>query len=137
MNNYVFRLTKSQDLKKEIESFVKEKNIEAGIIKCAVGCVYEVNFRLAEAKEVFHKKANYEIVSIMGTVSVNGCHIHASFADNKGNVIGGHLKDGCLVDTAAEICIESFNNYVFDRRFDEKTGYKELIVNKSGEKHGL
>ena len=126
--NYVFRLTQGKDLKKEIKKFVKEKNIEAGIIKCAVGCVYEVNFRLAEGKESFHKRANYEIVSIMGTVSTNGCHIHISFADVKGNVIGGHLKEGCLVDTTAEICIESFNNIHFDRRFDEKTGYKELIV---------
>ena len=132
--NYVFRLTHGKDLKNEIKKFVKEKNIEAGIVKCAVGCVYEVNFRLAEGLENFHRKANYEIVSITGTVSVNGCHIHVSFADNKGNVIGGHLKDGCLVDTTAEICIESFSNHVFDRRFDEKTGYKELVITKSGEK---
>ena len=64
----------------------------------------------------------------MGTVSVRGCHIHISLADNKGNAIGGHLMEGCLVDTTAEICIESFDNYVFDRIFDDNTGYKELII---------
>ena len=128
--NYVIRLTKGQDLKKEIDNFVKENNIEAGIVKCVVGCVYEAHFRLAEGKKYFHKKEYFEIVSITGTVSKNGCHIHISLADNKGNVYGGHLKEGCLVDTTAEICIESFNNYKFDRQFDENTGYKELIINK-------
>ena len=129
--NYVIRLTKGQDLKKEIIKFVEENNIEAGIIKCAVGCVYEANFRLAEAKECFHKKGYFEIVSVMGTVSINGCHIHISVADNKGKTIGGHLKEGCLVDTTAEICIESFNNYKFDRQFDENTGWKELVIEKN------
>ena len=126
--NYVFRLTKGQDLKKEIQKFVSDNNIEAGIIKCAVGCLYEATFRLAEAKEIFHKKDNYEIVSVTGTVSKRGSHIHISIADNKGSVIGGHLKEGCLVDTTCEICIESFENMSFDRVFDENTGYKELVV---------
>ena len=128
--NYVIRLTKGQDLKKEIDNFVKENNIEAGIVKCAVGCVYEAYFRLAEGNDYFHKKENFEIVSIMGTVSKNGSHIHISLSDNKGNTVGGHLKEGCLVDTTAEICIESFNNYIFDRQYDENTGYKELVIYK-------
>ncbi len=126
--NYVIRLTRGQDLKKEIINFAKENNIEAGIIKCAVGCVYEANFRLAGAEECFYKKGNYEIVSIMGTVSKNGCHIHISLSDNKGVTVGGHLMEGCLVDTTSEICIESFNNYKFDRQLDENTGWKELVI---------
>ena len=128
--NYVIRLTKGQDLKEEINKFVKKNNIEAGIIKCAVGCLYEAHFRLAEGNDYFHKKENFEIVSIMGTVSKNGSHIHISLSDNKGNTVGGHLKEGCLVDTTAEICIESFNNYIFDRQYDENTGYKELVIYK-------
>ena len=129
--NYIFRLTRGKDLKKEIKNFVKKNNIKSGIIKCAVGCLYEACFRLAEGKECFHSKEKYEIVSITGTVSVNGCHIHISIANNKGSVIGGHLKEGCLVDTTVEICIESFNNYSFDRVFDNNTGYKELVINKN------
>ena len=127
--NYIFRLTRGKDLKKEIQNFVKKNNIKSGIIKCAVGCVYEVCFRLAEGKECFRSEEKYEIVSITGTVSINGCHIHISFADNKGNVIGGHLKEGCFIDTTAEICIESFDSYSFNRVFDDNTGYKELVIN--------
>lgn len=126
--NYIIRLTKGNDLKKEIYNFVKEKNIEAGIVKCAVGCVSEVHFRLASGVNYLHKKGNFEIVSLMGTVSKNGGHIHISVAGEDGNVIGGHLKEGCIVNTTTEICIESFENYKFDRVFDNNTGYRELVI---------
>lgn len=66
----------------------------------------------------------------MGTVSINGCHIHISLGDKDGSVIGGHLVEGCLVNTTAEICIEELNEYKFTRELDENTGYKELIVEK-------
>ena len=128
--NYVFRLKKGQDLKKEIINFVNENNIEAGIVKCGVGCVYEAKFRLADGESVMHKQDNYEIVSLMGTVSKNGCHIHISLGDKDGNVIGGHLVDGCLVNTTAEVCIEELNEYKFTREFDDNTGYKELVINQ-------
>ncbi len=126
--NFVFRLTKGQDLKQEIVKFVKDNNIEAGIIKCGVGCVSEARFRLADGKSIMHKKKNYEIVSIMGTVSKNGCHIHISFSANDGTTIGGHLLEGTLINTTAEICIEKLENYIFSRELDSNTGYKELVI---------
>lgn len=126
--NYVFRLKKGQDLKREIVKFAKDNNIEAGIIKCAVGCVYEANFRLVGSKNYYHKKANFEIVSVTGTVSKNGCHIHISLSDKDGNIVGGHLSDGCLINTTCEVCIESLDNYYFDRVLDGETGCKELVI---------
>lgn len=127
--NYIFRLTKGQDLKKEIVKFAKDNNIEAGIIKCAVGCVYEARFRLAGAEGFYEAKEDFEIVSVTGTVSKNGCHIHISLSDREGKTVGGHLSDGCLVNTTCEVVLESFDNYYFDRVFDENTGYKELVIN--------
>ena len=50
--NYVFRLTKGQDLKKEMVNYVKQKNIKAGIVKCGVGCVYEAKIRLADGHTI-------------------------------------------------------------------------------------
>lgn len=126
--NYVFRLKKGQDLKQEIINFVNEHDIDAGIVKCCVGCVYEAKFRLADGESIMHKKDNYEIVSLIGTVSKNGCHIHISLAGQDGTTIGGHLVDGTLVNTTAEICIEEISDYIFTREFDENTGYKELVI---------
>lgn len=126
--NYVFRLTRGQDLRKEIQNFVNTHNIKAAIIKCAVGCLYEANIRLANAENSLYKKEPFEIVSLIGTISVNECHMHISLADKNGIVIGGHLKEGCLVGSTAEICIEELDNYVFTREFDKSTGYKELVI---------
>ena len=41
----------------------------------------------------------------------------------------GHLKDGCIVNTTAEIVLNIFDNIKFKREYDENTGYDELIIN--------
>lgn len=125
---YIFRLKKGQDLKKEIVKYCEENNIKSGIIGACVGCCYEINFRLAGGKTFYHNKEDYEIVSMTGTISKDGVHIHVSFADVLGNVVGGHLSDGCLVNSTAEICIISTNKYNLSREFDEETGYHELVI---------
>ena len=70
----------------------------------------------------------FEIVSITGTLSEDGVHIHISVSDELGNTIGGHLKDGCIVNTTAEIVLNIFDNINFRREYDEKTGYGELVI---------
>lgn len=37
----------------------------------------------------------FEIVSLTGTLSRHGAHLHIAIADFQGNVVGGHLMDGC------------------------------------------
>lgn len=127
---YIFRLTKGMDLKKEIVKYCTDNNIKAGIIGACVGCCYEVNFRLAGGKDFYHKRLDYEIVSMTGTISEDGVHIHVSFSDKDGVTVGGHLSDGCLVDTTAEVCIIEIDNYKLTRIFDDTTGYKELNIEK-------
>ncbi len=90
--------------------------------------MYEAHIRLANAENTLHKKEPFEIVSLIGTVSVNECHMHISIADKNGAVIGGHLKEGCLVGSTAEICIEELDNYILTREFDKTTSYKELVI---------
>ena len=127
---YIFRLTNGQDLKKSIVEYCKDNNIKAGIIGTCVGCCYEVNFRLAGGEKFFHNVKDYEIISMTGTISEDGVHIHVSFSDIDGNVIGGHLSEGCLINTTAEIVIIEIDNYKLTREFDEETGYKELVIKK-------
>ena len=127
---HVFRLTKDADLKNSIVEYCKNNNIKAGIIGACVGCCYEVNFRLAGGENFFHNVADYEIVSMTGTISELGTHIHISFSDENGNVIGGHLSNGCFVNTTAEIVIIEIDNYKLTREFDDTTGYKELVIEK-------
>lgn len=128
--NHAFRLVRGNDLKKEIISYCKKNDIDAGVIISAVGCIKHLHIRLAEAKNYIDKEANYEIVSITGTVSKDNAHIHISVSDNSGKTIGGHLKDGTIIDTTCEVVIYELNDYIFNREPDELTGYDELVIRR-------
>lgn len=122
-----FRLTKGMDLKKEIESYVINNKI-SGVILSSVGCLSKVVIRLAGAQNMLEKDGVFEIVSVTGTLSEDGVHIHISVSDENGNTIGGHLKDGCIIDTTAEVVLEVFDNIKLKRKYDNSTGYNELVI---------
>lgn len=112
-----FRLIKGLDLKKEIESYAINNKI-SGVILCAVGCLSKLTIRLADGESILKKEGMFEIVSITGTLSEDGVHIHISVSDELGNTIGGHLKDGCIVNTTAEIVLNIFDNIKIKREYD-------------------
>ena len=88
MRSYAFRLQKGQDIKKEIKQFVKEHNIQAGILLTAVGCVDKVVIRMAgDMPEKFNIRTyreKLEIVSLVGTVSPEDSHLHISLSNKDG-----------------------------------------------------
>ena len=67
-----------------------------------------------------------EIVSLEGTIS-DGGHLHVALADATGKLSGGQLIE-LIVDTTAEIVIGECTSLLYKRVFDEKTGFKELII---------
>ena len=72
-------------------------------------------------------KQRFEIVSLTGTFSrEDGCHLHISLADAKGDVIGGHLIDG-VIFTTCEVVLGTAEGVEFVREMDSETGYKEIV----------
>ena len=128
MENYTFRLTPGQDLIDGIESFVLQNQIEAGCILSGVGSLTQAVLRLANREEFSRYEGFFEIVSVTGTVSIHGSHLHIAISDGDGATIGGHLVSGCKIYTTAEIVIIAFSNLVYERRFAEDSGYDELVV---------
>lgn len=128
MKEHAFRLVKGEDLKKKIEEYTVSNNIKAGVILSGVGCLYEAVIRDASGVNCTTLKQKLEIVSITGTLSLDGSHIHISVSDEELKTYGGHLKDGCLVNTTAEIVILELDSYTFTREMDEGTGYKEIVM---------
>lgn len=129
MDNYTFRLKPGDDLFESIEAFVREKNIEAGCVLSGVGSLTRAVLRLAN-RDVFSQfEGHFEIVSLTGTVSIHGSHLHISIADGDGKTIGGHLVGGCKIYTTAEIVLAVFHDVVYRRELLENdSGYEELVV---------
>lgn len=85
------------------------------------------------ANREFHTEYNgyFEIVSMTGTVSIYGSHLHISVSDGDGKTMGGHLVSGCKIYTTAEIVLAVFEDIVYKREFAADSGYDELIVYRS------
>lgn len=130
MQTYTFRLKPGQDLFDEIESFVTQKKIAAGCVLSSVGSLTHATLRLANREFYTDYEGHFEIVSLNGTVSTNGSHLHISISDGDGATIGGHLVPGCRIYTTAEMVVAVFDDVIYKREFAEDSGYEELAVYK-------
>jgi predicted DNA-binding protein with PD1-like motif len=128
MQAFTFRLKSGQDLFNEIEAVVMEKNIEAGCVLSAVGSLTHATLRLANREYFSEYDGHFETVSMTGTVSIHGSHLHISISDGDGQTIGGHLVSGCKIYTTAEMVLGIFEDVVYKREFAEDSGYEELVV---------
>ncbi len=128
MKTFALRLHPGQDLKDELIKFTEKNNIQAGFILTCVGSLNKATIRMVKKIKDFEEK--FEIVSLVGTLSQDGVHLHISLSDKDGNTIGGHLKKGCSIYTTAEIVIGELDDAKFSREFDKQTEFKELIISK-------
>ena len=125
---YAVRLAPGADPRLELQAYAKAQGIQAGAVVTAVGSLSRTVLRLADQKETTVFDGKREIVSLVGTVGVNGCHLHLTVSDGQGITFGGHLADGCVVNTTAEIVIADLTDLRFDRADDPRTGFRELII---------
>ncbi len=126
MDHICVRLTRGADLKREIERIARENDIACGVVSSAVGCLLKARLRTADGVTVREIPERCEIVSATGTVSRGRCHVHISVADGEMRVFGGHLVEGCVVNTTCELVIGIVKGYSIKKVFDENTGYNEL-----------
>lgn len=125
---YAFRLKPGEDLQAGIEKIVKDNNIKAGWIATCVGSLTEYSIRFANQPDSSGGSGHFEIVSLVGTLSTNGSHIHISISDSTGKTIGGHLMPGCKIYTTAEIVLQADSHFEFARENDGTTPWKELQI---------
>ncbi len=130
MQTLTVRLEPGQDVFEQIERVVTEKNIEAGCVLCAVGSLTHATLRLANRDHGSEYEGHFEIVSMTGTVSIHGSHLHLSIADENGQTFGGHLLAGCKVYTTLELVLGAFEEVIYRRELCAKSGYEELVVRR-------
>ena len=58
-------------------------------------------------------------------------HLHISLSDDEGLCVGGHVLNGCVVFTTAEVTLLNIRGLDYSRQVDPHTGYKELVVSEA------
>jgi predicted DNA-binding protein with PD1-like motif len=128
MNVVAFRLPPGADLKQSLSDYCVTHQIDAACVISCVGSLRCASIRFADQAEGTEFTEKLEIVSLVGTVSQHGCHLHIAVSDGQGSVSGGHLMPGSLIYTTAEVVLGMIPDVIFKREHDQQTGYKELKI---------
>jgi len=122
------RLHPGDGLRLALEAWMDAQQEQAGYVISAVGSMSLAQLRLAGATQATAIHGELEILSLSGTLSPDGAHLHIAIAGSSGAVIGGHLCAGSLVRTTAELVIGLLPQWRFRRVLDPATGYAELRI---------
>jgi hypothetical protein len=127
------RLRPGEDLRRAVEAAVAQAGVTAAFVLSGIGSLRPACIRLAGAAEATVIDADLELLTLAGSVSADGAHLHLSVADPMGRVTGGHLAYGCTVRTTAELLLALLPGWQFGRAPDPATGFSELVLRRSSE----
>ncbi len=129
---WAFRLPPGTDLKQALASLVAGNGLKAAFVATCVGSLARARLRMpstaGETAEMLALDEPMEIVSLAGTLSPEGLHLHIAVSLRDGRCVGGHLLGGCLIHTTAELVLGELTDLTFRRPQDAETGYRELTV---------
>jgi predicted DNA-binding protein with PD1-like motif len=100
----------------------------SAFVICGIGSLSDAKLRLAGAESETLVQGDVEILSISGTITPDGAHLHMAVANATGQVIGGHVCYGNTVRTTAEVLLAELQEWRLAREHDPGTGFKELMV---------
>ena len=122
------RLEPGEDLRGRLEALTRERGWGAAFVIAGIGSLCVAALRLADEREPCVVEGPFELLTLAGSLSPDGAHLHASLADARGAVSGGHVCAGCIVRTTVELLVERLDRQRFERRADPRTGYPELVI---------
>ena len=122
------RLGPGDDLRLALEAWIGQRQERAGWVISAIGSLSVTRIRLAGQDRITRLDGDLELLSMAGSLCLDGAHLHLTIADSKGLVTGGHLATGSLVRTTAEVLLGVLPEWAFTREWDPGTGYRELRI---------
>lgn len=128
MHTFPIRLLPGDDLRRSLEQAAVAQGWNAAFVIAGIGSLRPAAIRLAGADDASTIDADVEMLSLSGSLSGTGAHLHMTVADAAGQVTGGHVAYGCRVRTTAEILVVLLPGWHFSREFDARTGFAELSV---------
>lgn len=133
MNLRPLRLPPGTDLRRELEAAIARDAGSAAFVLSGIGSLVHARLRLADAAAETTLSGPLEILTIAGSLTADGAHLHVSVADRDGRVYGGHLVYGSEIRTTAEVLLAELPGWQLSREFDAATGYPELVVRRKPE----
>ncbi|MBB3256831.1 hypothetical protein F4827_001677 [Paraburkholderia bannensis] len=124
------RLSPGDDLRDALGRLLAAGPVEAAYVVQGIGSLSAVELRYAGVDDPTSLRGDYEILTLAGSLSSDGAHLHMSVSDAQGRVLGGHVAHGCIVRTTAEVLVMLLPGFSFSREHDAQTGFAELVVRK-------
>jgi predicted DNA-binding protein with PD1-like motif len=128
MSYLPIRLEPGADLRRALEQKVGELPNQSAFVVAGIGSLSSVSIRLAAAEQETRLSGSFELISLSGTLSADGAHLHMVIASESGQVMGGHVGYGNLIRTTAELLLVAPEGWTLSRAHDAVTGYQELLV---------
>lgn len=122
------RLAPGADLRLELEALLDRHRSAAAWVVQGIGSLSVAQLRFAGHPGPTELRGDLEILTLAGSLSPDGAHLHMSVADAEGRVTGGHACAGCTVRTTAELLVALLPRHRFRRMLDETTGFPELAI---------
>jgi len=120
------RLSPGDDLRGALEAHAAQAG--AAFVVSGIGSLGSACLRLAGAEREAVLEGPLEILSLAGSLSADGAHLHMAVSDAQGRVTGGHVGRGCVIRTTAELLLAPLAGWQLTREFDAATGYPELVI---------
>jgi predicted DNA-binding protein with PD1-like motif len=116
------------DLRRALQEVLAEHAVEAAYVIQAIGSLSVAQIRFAGMDQATELRGDLEILTLGGSLSPGGVHLHISVSDAEGRVTGGHMGPGCMVRTTAEVLVALLPDHRFSRALDAATGFPELAI---------
>ena len=123
------RLPPGVDLRHALEALVSAHDAPLFVV-AGIGSLVSARLRYAGEASEAEVAGPLEIVSLSGTVTVSGAHLHMAVSDAAGRVWGGHVGPGNVVRTTAEILLAPLPGWSMTRGWDAATGFDELVIRR-------
>src|SRR5262249_32674362 len=91
MQAHPLRPSPGDDLRAALERVLREHAWRAGFVVQGIGSLSVAQLRFAGADIPSEIRGDLEILTLAGSVSPDGAHLHMSIADARGQVFGGHV----------------------------------------------
>jgi predicted DNA-binding protein with PD1-like motif/RimJ/RimL family protein N-acetyltransferase len=128
MQHLPLRLTPGLDLRRALEAAVQDQPSRSAFVVAGIGSLSQARLRFAGETAECEIPGPLEVVSLSGTLSASGAHLHMLVSDAAGRVHGGHVGYGNTIRTTAEILLALLPGWSLTREFDPATGFNELVV---------